>query len=102
MGRVLTTAYHHNSNFVNLAVLVELGHYDRRGTSSMVRLRVKEIAEQKGFNMSSLSRAADVNFRTIKNIYRNPYKEVNLSTLSKIAKALGVSTGDLIEEIPDE
>ncbi|RAQ94695.1 MULTISPECIES: helix-turn-helix domain-containing protein [Thermogemmatispora] len=68
----------------------------------MVRLKVREVAEARGFNMSSLSRAADVNFRTIKSIFRNPYKEVNLSTLAKIARALGVSTADLIEDVPDE
>jgi DNA-binding Xre family transcriptional regulator len=67
----------------------------------MVRLRVKEIAEQKGFNQSSLSRAADVSFNTIKRIYRDPYKEVTITTLERIAKALGVSIADLIEEIPD-
>ncbi len=52
--------------------------------------------------MSSLSRAADVNFRTIKNIYRNPYKDVTTTTLAKIAKALGVPSTDLIEDVPDE
>ncbi|WP_376796788.1 helix-turn-helix domain-containing protein [Thermogemmatispora sp.] len=67
----------------------------------MVRLKVREVAEARGFNMSSLSRAADVNFRTIKSIFRNPYKEVNISTLAKIARALGVATSDLIEDIPE-
>lgn len=67
----------------------------------MVRLRVKEIAEQKGFNQSSLSRAADISFNTVKRIYRDPYKEVTTTTLERIAKALGVSIADLIEELPD-
>ncbi|HEY4037148.1 MAG TPA: helix-turn-helix transcriptional regulator [Ktedonobacteraceae bacterium] len=68
----------------------------------MVRLRIKEIAEQKGFNQSSLSRAADVSFNTVKRIYRDPYKEVTTTTLHRIARALGVPIADLIEEIPDE
>ncbi|WP_052888985.1 helix-turn-helix domain-containing protein [Thermogemmatispora carboxidivorans] len=68
----------------------------------LVRLKVKEVAEARGFNMSSLSRAADVNFRTIKGIFRNPYKDVNISTLAKIARALGVPTPELIEDVPDE
>ncbi|MBE3561315.1 MAG: helix-turn-helix transcriptional regulator [Ktedonobacteraceae bacterium] len=68
----------------------------------MMRLRVKEIAEQKGFNQSSLSRAANLSFNTIKRIYRNPYKEVASTTLERIAKALGVSIADLIEEVPDK
>jgi DNA-binding Xre family transcriptional regulator len=67
----------------------------------MVRLRIKEIAEQKGFNQSSLSRAANISFNTVKRIFRDPYREVTTTTLDRIAKALGVSIADLIEEIPD-
>ncbi len=67
----------------------------------MFRLRVKEIAESKGYNMSSLSRASDVSFMTIKRIWRNPHYEVNLGTLHRIAQTLGVSTSDLIEDIPE-
>ncbi|TME10504.1 MAG: helix-turn-helix transcriptional regulator [Chloroflexi bacterium] len=67
----------------------------------MVRLRVKEIAEQKGFNISSLSRKADVGFSTVKRIFRDPYKEVTTTTLEKLARALGVPTADLIEDVPD-
>ena len=67
----------------------------------MVRLRVKEIAEEKGFNQSSLSRAANISFNTVKRIYRDPYKEVTTTTLERIAKALGVHIADLLEEIPD-
>jgi DNA-binding Xre family transcriptional regulator len=68
----------------------------------MVRLRVKEIAEAKGFNMSSLSRASDVSFNTIKRIFRNPYKEVTTTTLEHIARALEVPTSELIEDVPDK
>ena len=68
----------------------------------MVRLRVKEIAEAKGFNMSSLSRASNVSFNTVKRIYRDPYKEVTTTTLERIGKALGVPTSQLIEDVPDD
>lgn len=68
----------------------------------MVRLRVKEIAESKGFNMSSLSRASDVSFNTIKRIFRDPYKEVTTTTLERIAKALDVPTASLIEDVPEK
>jgi DNA-binding Xre family transcriptional regulator len=67
----------------------------------MIRLRVKEIAESKGFNMSSLSRSADISFNTVKRIYRDPFRETNTTILEKLAKALGVSTADLIEDVPD-
>jgi DNA-binding Xre family transcriptional regulator len=69
---------------------------------TMIRLRIKEIAEKKGFNQSSLSRAADIHFMTVKRIYQNPYKEVTTTTLDKIARALKVSVCDLIEELPED
>ena len=67
----------------------------------MIRLRVKEIVEQKGFNISSLSRKADIGFSTVKRIFRDPYKAVSTTTLEKLAKALAVPTADLIEDVPD-
>ncbi len=68
----------------------------------MLRLRVKEIAESKGFTMSSLSRRSDVSFRTIKRYWKDPYFKANTDTLHKIARALGVPTSDLIEDVPDD
>lgn len=67
----------------------------------MLRLRVREVAEQKGYNMSSLSRASDVSFTTIKRYFRNPYSYANTDTLEKIALTLGVEVGDIIERVPD-
>ena len=68
----------------------------------MVRLRVKEVAEAKGYNMSSLSRAADVSFTTIKRLWKRPDGGANVETLDKIARVLSVSVADLIEHVPDE
>ncbi len=68
----------------------------------MIRLRVKEVATQKGISMTRLSRLADTNYKTIKAIFDNPYREVTTTTLGKLAKALDVSVSDLIEEVPDE
>ncbi len=67
----------------------------------MVRLRVKEVAKQKGFSMGKLSRMSDVTYRTIQRIYNEPDYLPTIPTLEKIAKALGVSTSELIEDTPD-
>ena len=67
----------------------------------MLRLKVKELAEERGYNMSSLSRASDVSFTTIKRFFRNPYSYANTDTLEKIALTLDVEVGDLIERVPD-
>jgi transcriptional regulator with XRE-family HTH domain len=70
----------------------------------MVRLRVKEVAQSKGFNMSTLSRASGVSFMTIKRIWnadKKPY-DAHMSTLNRIALALGVPTSELIEDVTEE
>ena len=66
----------------------------------MIRLKVKEIAEAKGFTMTSLSHRSEISFNTIKSIFRNPYRTINLDTLERLAVALGVTPTDLIEYIP--
>ena len=68
----------------------------------MLRLKVREIAESKNINQAQLSRSADVPINTIRRIWRNPYYEVRLATLNKIAVALGVPATELFGDIPDE
>jgi DNA-binding Xre family transcriptional regulator len=67
----------------------------------MYRLKIKEVAESKGYNISTLSRASDVPFNTLRRAWRNPQYEIKLATLHKIAQVLGVSTSDLIEDVPE-
>ncbi len=52
--------------------------------------------------MSSLSRKSDVSFKTVKRLWKDPYQTANTDTLERIAKALGVATGDLLEDEPDD
>lgn len=68
----------------------------------MIRLRVKEVARQKGMSMGKLSRSADVSYNTIKRIYDDPYYSVTMVTLGKLAQALGVPSSELIEDVPDD
>ncbi|HEX6553745.1 MAG TPA: helix-turn-helix transcriptional regulator [Ktedonobacteraceae bacterium] len=68
----------------------------------MFRLKIKEVAESKGYNMSTLSREADVPFNTVRRAWKNPQYEIKLATLNRIAKTLGVTTADLIEDVPEE
>ena len=67
-----------------------------------VRLRVKEIARAKGFSMGKLQRDADVAYNTVKRIFKDPYYVTTTETLGKLAKALGVPPGELIEEVMDD
>jgi transcriptional regulator with XRE-family HTH domain len=72
------------------------------GATVKLRLRVKEIAEQKGLSMGKLERLADLSHPTVRDIFRDPYKEVTTTTLVKLATALGVPVADLFEEISDD
>ena len=77
--------------------------YDRaKNGDAMLRLKVKEAAQARGYNMSSLSRATDLSFSTVKRIWTKPYEGANVVTLAKIANVLGVTVNDLIEQVPDE
>jgi len=67
----------------------------------MIRLRIKEVAESKGYNMSSLSRASDISFNTVKRLWQNPYSGANINTLAKLAKVLKVDMSELTEYIDD-
>ena len=68
----------------------------------MINLKVREIAEAKKINMAKLSRMADLNYNTIRAIYDDPHRDVAVTTLEKIAKALRVEITDLYEILPDE
>lgn len=68
----------------------------------MLRLRVKEIAKEKGLSMNLLSHRSEVSYNVIKSIYRNPYRAMNTETINKIAKALGVPATDLLEDVAEE
>jgi DNA-binding Xre family transcriptional regulator len=65
------------------------------------RLKVKEVAQAKGYNISTLSRTSDVPLSTIRRAWHEPQYEIKLATLHKIAKTLGVRTIDLIEDVDD-
>ncbi len=66
----------------------------------MIRLKVQEIARERGFSMSRLSREAGMAYKTIQIIWRNPYHEVTTTTLDKLARAMGVTPSDLFEFDP--
>jgi len=67
----------------------------------MIRLRIREVAEAKGVSRLRLSRIADINYKTIQGVWRDPYREISIKTLEKIGRALGVPSSELIEDVPD-
>jgi DNA-binding Xre family transcriptional regulator len=65
----------------------------------MLRLRVKEIAQQQGLGQGKLARMADVDSKTLARISKNPYAEISSVILEKLARTLSVFIADLIEEV---
>jgi transcriptional regulator with XRE-family HTH domain len=70
----------------------------------MVRLKVKEIAKQKGLSQRKLFLRSGVDIRTLQRIWRDEHTNITLDTLGRLARALGVDSSELIEgvaEVPD-
>ncbi len=72
----------------------------------MARLRLRQIAEARNFNMSSLSRESRLTLNMVRRYWYNtangledgpPLTEVSLPALDALAAVLGVKPGDLIE-----
>jgi DNA-binding Xre family transcriptional regulator len=69
--------------------------------TAMLRLRVKEVAQEKGMSMNKLSQRSEVSYNIVKEIFRNPFRTINTDTLNRLARALGVPVTELIEDVPD-
>jgi len=67
----------------------------------MIRLKVKEVAKQKGIGQGKLARMSDIDVKTMQKIFKYPTSIVTTETLDRIAKALGVDASELIESVPD-
>jgi DNA-binding Xre family transcriptional regulator len=68
----------------------------------VLRLRVKEVAQEKGISMNKLSQRSEVSYHIIRDIYRDPFKTINTDTLNRLALALGVPVTEIIEDVPAE
>jgi transcriptional regulator with XRE-family HTH domain len=68
----------------------------------MFRLKVKEVAQQKGISQRQLFLRSGVDIRTIRRIFRDPQTVVTVETLARLAKVLEVDASELIESVPDD
>lgn len=65
----------------------------------MIRLKIKEIAQEKKISQSRLARLADLDTKTMKLVYQNG--NITLNTLNKIARALQMHPNELYDYTPD-
>ncbi len=66
----------------------------------MLRLRVKELAGERGLNRNQLQLKSGVTLPLLTRYWNNETRAITLDALERIARALGVKAVDLIEEIP--
>ena len=64
----------------------------------MIKLRVREVAEQKGILQSHLQLKAQVTGSLLNRYWHNKTRTVSLDELGKLANALGVSATELISD----
>jgi DNA-binding Xre family transcriptional regulator len=66
------------------------------GAIVVIRVKLREVAQERGISQSKLMRKADVDIRTIQRLYRDPYTNITLATLEKLAVALECDICDLL------
>jgi transcriptional regulator with XRE-family HTH domain len=72
-----------------------------------IRLRIREVAEAQGLNLSQLARQADLGMTTVRRMWFGtgdgkdgglPLQYVSLDALDRVARVLGVPPGELLSE----
>lgn len=68
----------------------------------MIRLKVKELAESRGWSQNYLSHLAILDIKVVRKMYQQPTASFTTYSLDKIATAFGVDASELIESVPDK
>jgi putative transcriptional regulator len=67
-----------------------------------VRLRIKELAEARGWTLKDVADRAGVNYNTVRSyVQRGELNTVDLSAVFKIARAFDVAIEDLVEVLEE-
>lgn len=62
-----------------------------------IRLRLREMREAKGLTQQALADKAKVRQATVSNLELGKKKRIDLGILERLARALGVEPGELLE-----
>ena len=77
----------------------------------MIRLRIRQIAEAKGFSLATFQREAKLPVTNARRLWFStsdgladgpPLKSAAFDQLEDVARFLGVGFSDLFEQLPDE
>ena len=67
-----------------------------------VRLRIRELAEQKGWTLKQVADRSGVNYNTVRSyVQRDALNTADISAVYKIARAFDVAMEDLVEILED-
>ena len=67
-----------------------------------VRLRIKELAEARGWTLKDVADRAGVNYNTVRSyVQRGELNTVDLSAVFKIARAFDVTVEELVEVLEE-
>lgn len=69
-------------------------------TAGTVRLRVKEILDEKGITIVEAAKITGLNYHTIAGFYKGHTVRVDYNTLAALCDGLQVTPADLIEYSP--
>lgn len=68
----------------------------------LVRLRIREFADEKGWTMKEVSERSGIAYTTLKNYARSPgLATVDVTSLQKLARTFDVLIEDLFEVVQD-
>lgn len=67
----------------------------------MTYLRVRELAEAQGLNITTLARKAELSYTTAHALWHDKTDQLNRKTLDRLARALGVQVSDLFGGDPE-
>lgn len=68
----------------------------------MALFRIRELSQARGLTQEGLAIKSGVKMRTIQRLWQNKIRRVELSTMIKIADALGVDVRDLYSAASEE
>ena len=68
----------------------------------MLRLRVRAVAEAKGYTVLRLHRESGISYEAVLKYWHGDIRRIDIKTLNAFAKALQVSSLDLLEDVDQE
>lgn len=68
----------------------------------MTYLRVKELAEEQGLNITTFARRAELSYTTAHALWHDKMDQLSRKTLDRVATALGVTVGELFGGEPNK